>query len=117
MKKGVSHVLIIVLILTIVCIQSPCYAQNMLRKLGRGTCNILTGALEIPKSVQEVFYDDGPAAAATYGIFDGVYKGIVRTVVGTFEVLTFPFPFPAEYAPIVNPEFLFMPDDPAGERF
>jgi putative exosortase-associated protein (TIGR04073 family) len=84
----------------------------MLRKFGRGIANITTSAFEIPKSIQESLYDDGPVAAATYGLFDGIFKFVVRTVVGVFEVVTFPIPIPADYAPIVEPEFLFSPDEP-----
>jgi putative exosortase-associated protein (TIGR04073 family) len=84
----------------------------MIRKLGRGVANVATGVFEIPISIQEKFYSDGPMAAATYGLFDGIYKLLRRTVVGAYEIVTFPIPFPADYAPIVEPEFLFAPEEP-----
>jgi len=111
MEKMTRFAVAFVLIVSLVCIQSPCFADNMLRKLGRGTCNIVTSIFEIPKSIQEIFYEEGAPAAATYGVFDGVYKFLLRTVVGAYEVVTFPIPFPADYEPIVEPEFLFSPDD------
>jgi putative exosortase-associated protein (TIGR04073 family) len=111
MARIIRFVLISVLIVSLISVQSPCYAQNMLRKLGRGAANVATSVLEIPKSIQESFYDDGPVAASTYGILDGIYKFAVRTVVGVFEVATFPIPFPSEYMPIVEPEFLFSSDE------
>ena len=80
------------------------------RKLGRGVSNIVTSIFEFPKSIQETLYEDGIIAAGTYGILDGVYKFTLRTLVGVYEVATFPIPFPADYAPIVDPEFMFSPD-------
>jgi len=112
MKDIAKFTVIFVLIVSLLCMQSVCFAQNMLRKLGRGTANVVTSAFEIPKSIQEKFYSNGPVAAGTYGLLDGVYKFLVRTVVGVYEIATFPIPFPADYAPIVEPEFLFSPDEP-----
>lgn len=112
MRKLTKHTVIFVLIISLVSIQSTCYAQNMLRKLGRGVSNVLTGFFEVPKSVQEKFNDNGPVAACTYGVIDGVYRFLVRTVVGVYEVATFPLALPEDYAPIVEPEFLFSPDEP-----
>ena len=78
--------------------------------MGRGAANVVTGVLEIPKSIQEKFYDDGPIAAGTYGLLDGIYKLFVRTVVGAYEIVTFPIPLPDGYKVIVEPEFLLSPD-------
>ena len=111
MIKITKFVVVLVLIVSLVCIHSQCFAQNALRKLGRGTSNVVTSAFEIPKSIQEMFYEEGVMAAATYGVLDGIYKFVLRTVVGVYEVATFPIPFPDGYAPIVEPEFLFSPDD------
>ena len=111
MRKTGKAAFIFVLIVSLACIQSDCFAQNMLRKLGRGVSNIATGAFEIPKAIQESFYDDGPIAAVTYGVLDGIYKFMVRTVVGAYETATFPIPLPSDYRPIVEPEFLFSPED------
>ena len=111
MKKITTVAVLSVFIVSLFCIQTPCFAQDMLRKLGRGVGNVATGVLEIPKSIHENLMDEGPAAAVTYGVLDGLYKSLVRMTVGVFEVATFPIPFPAEYAPIVEPEFLFSPDD------
>ena len=111
MKKMRRPAVAFAIILSLLCIQSPCFAGDLLRKLGRGTCNVATSAFEIPKSIQEAFYEEGPLAAATYGVLDGVLKFVVRTVVGAYEIATFPLPLPADYAPIIEPEFLFSPDD------
>ncbi len=111
MKKITKFAIAFVLIVTILSIQSPCFAQDMLKKLGRGLANVVTSVFELPKSMQESFYDDGPIGAVTYGVLDGVYKFLVRTVVGVYEIATFPIPLPADYEHIVEPEFLFSADD------
>ena len=112
MRRIANLAIIIILIGSLLSIPSPCFAQNMLRKLGRGVANVVTSPLELPKSIQEVFYEDGPVAAGTYGILEGAFKGIVRIAAGVYEVITFPIPFPADYEPIVEPEFLLSPDEP-----
>ena len=111
MKKIIVFMAIAVFVISVLCVQSPCFAQDMLRKLGRGVANVTTSVIEIPKAIQESFQDDGPAAAATHGLLDGIYKFIVRTGAGLFEIITFPIPVPEDYAPIVEPEFLFSPDE------
>jgi len=113
MRKLTSYVLICLIMIGLIAVGTPCFAQDMLRKLGRGLGNVATGAFEIPKSVQETFYEEGPLAAGTYGVIDGISKFLLRTVVGVYEVVSFPIPFPADYAPIVEPEFLFGPDEDA----
>ena len=111
MRKAINLIILFVIIISLVCIQSPCFAQNMLRKFSRGVANIATGPFEILKSIQESFYEDGPIAAGSYGVVDGVYKCLLRTIVGAYEVITFPIPFPAHYEHIVEPEFLFSPHE------
>ena len=110
MKRQPVITIILIMILFVMCMQSTCYAQNMLRKLGRGTANIFTSPFELPRSIQQILYDNGPVAGLTYGIVDGAFKTLLRAVVGVYEVVTFPIPFPAEYKPVVEPEFLFEPD-------
>ena len=112
MKKIEKYGIIFVVIIALLCTQSPCLAQNMLKKGSRGIANLLTSVFEIPTSIQEKLYDEGPLAALTYGVFDGIYKCGIRTIVGAYELVTFPLPIPADYAPIVEPEFIFSPDEP-----
>lgn len=105
-------IIISIIIVSLFAIQSISFAQNnMLRKLGRGVANVATGAIEVPKAIQETFYEEGPVAAVSWGLLDGLYKFVARTVVGAYEIVSFPIPFPADYAPIVEPEFLFSQDE------
>ncbi len=109
MKKSVLSIMLVICLS--VGAVSPCHANSAVRKLGRGIANVVTSPLEVCVSVYHIFSTEGPAAAATYGVVDGVVKTTMRAGVGVFEVITFPFPFPAEYDPILEPEFLLSPDE------
>ena len=81
---------------------------NPLRKLGRGVCNVVTFPFEIPYRIGQTNRTDGPFAAMTYGVVKGVVMTGLRAVVGVYEVISFPFPLPEGYKPILaDPEFFF----------
>jgi len=76
------------------------------QKLGRGTMNILDATVEIPGTMIRMGEEKGGQ-----GVFEGVFVGAVnmvkRAAVGVYEVVTFPFPVPADYEPILDePQFL-----------
>jgi len=76
------------------------------RKLTRGFLNLLFGGLEIGETVCEVGREEGVTAGATYGLLKGFCFAIARTVIGVYELVTFPIPIPADYEPILaEPEF------------
>ena len=81
-------------------------SDGMLKKLGRGIANVFTCPLEVAKGVGDANYESGPVAAMTYGLISGFYKTGVRFVVGAYEIVSFPIPFPKNYEPILDdPEF------------
>ena len=53
---------------------------------------------------------DGYVAGATVGILQGVWRTVLRGVVGVFEVVTFPAEIPKGFKPILKPEFAFGQD-------
>ena len=77
------------------------------KKLGRGFVNIVTGWVEVPKRVTETAHDQGTAAGLTWGVLRGIGRGFIRTAAGFYEVFTFPFPAPPNYAPVIEPEYVF----------
>ncbi|MBL7072947.1 MAG: exosortase system-associated protein, TIGR04073 family [Candidatus Omnitrophica bacterium] len=82
------------------------YADGPIEKLGRGVANVLTSIFEIPKGMGDVANSDGVFAGVTYGTFKGVINTVKRTLVGGYEIVTFPIPFPNDYGPILkDPEF------------
>lgn len=77
-------------------------------KLGRGVVNVVTGWVEIPKRIYETSAMQGNAAGWTWGVLRGLGHGFVRTAAGIYEVVTFPVPQPPDYAPIIQPEYVFV---------
>jgi putative exosortase-associated protein (TIGR04073 family) len=80
---------------------------DAMTKLGRGFVNIVTGWVEIPKRVSETSREQGTAAGWTWGLLRGLGHGFVRTAAGLYEAFTFPFPAPPDYAPVIQPEYVF----------
>jgi len=75
------------------------------RKLGRGFANLGLGVLTLPAEVVDTGRRHGPFVGATWGLVKGVTLTAVTEVVGIWEILTAPYPFPPEFKPIVSPEF------------
>ena len=102
--KGLIIACVMILILAVA---TSSYAQDPAKKLGRGLANILTGWIELPKNIYDTSVEDNPLAGLTIGLAKGVGMTIVRTGAGIYEVVTFPFPIPEDYAPVLEPEFVF----------
>lgn len=101
-------VLIVALVMVMVlAMATASYAQDPAKKLGRGLANILTGWVELPKNIYDVSVEENPLAGLTIGLAKGVGMTIVRTGAGIYEVVTFPFPIPEDYGPVLEPEFVF----------
>lgn len=104
-KKIIFAGLILMLMLSL---SAPAYADDAVKKLGRGLCNICTFPIELPFQVSRINNSDGPSAAMTYGVVKGITMMVCRLSVGVYETITFPFPVPSGYKPILtDPEFMF----------
>jgi putative exosortase-associated protein (TIGR04073 family) len=86
---------------------TQCYAQDPAKKLGRGVANILTGWVELPKNIYETSVEENVLSGLTMGLAKGVGMTIVRTGAGLYETVTFPFPIPEDYQPVLEPEYVF----------
>lgn len=84
-----------------------CYAQDPLTKLGRGVANTLTGWVELPKNIYNTSVEDNAFSGVTLGLARGAGMTLVRTGAGIFEIVTFPFPVPQDYKPLLEPEYVF----------
>ena len=82
------------------------FAQNAIRKLGRGLANFTTGFLELPINIVDAAEEDGYIAAVTYGIVKGLAMSVLRTGIGMYETVTFLIPLPFDYEVMLEPEFL-----------
>lgn len=105
---GLIVTFIVSLALPAYCDDTTKYCGDGLKKLGRGVCNAVTFPLELVEQVKRTNNSDGPMAAVTYGVLKGVVMTGVRALVGVYEIMTFPIPFPKNYQPILtDPEFFF----------
>jgi putative exosortase-associated protein (TIGR04073 family) len=104
MKKGL---IICMALLMIFSFATTCFAQDMGKKLARGLANVLTGWVEIPKNVYDTSVEDNIFSGLTVGLVKGLGMAIVRTGAGVYETVTFPFPIPEDFAPVLEPEFVF----------
>ena len=64
-------------------------------------------AYKSPKNIYDTSVEDNPLSGFTVGLAKGVGMTIVRTGAGVYETVTFPFPIPEGYTPVIEPEFVF----------
>lgn len=80
--------------------------RGAVTKLFRGIVNAATGWIEIPKQVSLEWQDKGPARGVTVGFAKGLGWAVARSVVGAYEIITFPVPVPEGYRHIMEPEYV-----------
>ena len=61
-------------------------------KFSRGLINLMTGVLEIPRTIGEQQYAHGWQRGWTRGLVDGVKRAGIRTGGGAWDAVTFPAP-------------------------
>ena len=82
---------------------------KMFRKAVRGGHNLAFGLVtDVPRTVYYESRDHGALYGFTVGLFKGIGLGAIRTVVGGYEMLTFPIPA-NDYEPVVLPAYPFEP--------
>jgi putative exosortase-associated protein (TIGR04073 family) len=84
---------------------APADAQSAARKLGRGLAGMTTSFLEVPGNMVAEQRVHGPAEGLPLGFAKGLGMIVVRTLVGVYEFVSAPFPAPAGFRPIIEPEF------------
>lgn len=80
--------------------------QKMFHKLGRGVSNVLLGWVEIPKNIAREWRRTEPFTGTITGSIKGFGWAVARTMSGFYEIISFPFPVPRNYEPIMYPEFV-----------
>ena len=104
-RKSMKKIIALIAIASLLFVSSA-HADTMLKKLGRGLANIITCPLELPYRIGRANEENGPFAAFTWGVLDGLCRIGARLIVGGYEVISFPIPFPADYRPVIDdPEF------------
>lgn len=78
------------------------------RKLGRGINNLMEPVRlgEMRRSVEQTTLNEGADVGKTVGVIHGFNRTVGRTVVGAFEVVTFPLPS----EPYIKPSNPVYPD-------
>jgi putative exosortase-associated protein (TIGR04073 family) len=84
---------------------APANAQTAMRKLGRGLAGMTTSFLEFPGNIVAETREQGPAVGIPLGFAKGLGMIVARTLVGVYEFVTAPIPAPADYRPLLRPEF------------
>jgi len=84
------------------------------QKLGRGIANITEPIRwgELSRTMEQTYLTSGPDVSYTAGFVHGVGRTIGRTVVGAYEIVTFPIPDHGSegYGPILFPANPVYPD-------
>ena len=115
--KKIAIVLMIALSLS--SFAAPAFADDhegnqMGEKFVRGLANAATGWIEIPKQIWQENTASGPAKGWTWGFVKGIGYAVARSVVGGYEIVTFPIPVPENFRPIMQPEYVLsdLPESP-----
>ncbi|MBF0493547.1 MAG: exosortase system-associated protein, TIGR04073 family [Candidatus Omnitrophica bacterium] len=105
--KILKMMVICLVVIGLLGMATQSFAQDPAKKLGRGLANVLTGWVELPKNIYDTSVEQNFLAGITMGLAKGVGMTIVRTGAGVYETVTFPFPIPEDYKPVLEPEFVF----------
>ena len=93
------------LLFVMLVLTTPARSQTAMRKAGRGLAGMTTSVLEVPGNMVAESHAQGPGVGIPLGFVKGLGMIIVRTLVGVYEFVTAPLPAPANYRPIIRPEF------------
>ena len=74
------------------------WAQDPIHKAGRGVVNVLTSWIELPKNIHLGTQEDNPVLGAAWGVVRGTGLMATRLAVGVYEAVTFPLPYPKDFA-------------------
>ena len=105
---------VVVLTLVFLTVGGPVWAASgetdtgalVVTKLFRGIANAATGWMEIPKQTSLVWQGQGPGIGLSWGLAKGIGYAVARSVAGAYEIVTFPFPIPEGYQPIMHPDYV-----------
>lgn len=103
--RAAGWILVLALALVVVPAGRASAADSAARKLGRGLAAMTCGFLEVPGHIVQMSRERGPGWGFTLGFVQGLGGIVVRELVGVYEFVTAPFPLPAGFRPIIEPEF------------
>ena len=95
----------VAMLVWVVASAAPAGAQTATRKVGRGLAGMTAAFLEVPGNMYAQTQARGAAEGLPLGFAKGLGMIVPRVLVGVYEFVTAPFPAPAGYRPILDPEF------------
>jgi putative exosortase-associated protein (TIGR04073 family) len=95
--------------------EAPGVARQIGVKLVRGLANLGFGWVEMPKQIYLIGRERGWLVGTFRGPVEGLGMFLARTVAGGYEIFSFPFPLPPHYQPLMQPEFVWQPDQAHAE--
>ncbi|MBI2093234.1 MAG: exosortase system-associated protein, TIGR04073 family [Candidatus Omnitrophica bacterium] len=87
------------------------YLDKTMRKLGRGAANVVTFPLELIRTPELIGRKEGYVAAMSAGLAQGLGHALLRGATAIMDVATFYMPFPGDFQPLVQPEFVYAHGD------
>jgi len=65
---------------------------NFYDRMGQGVANVLFAPAEILDSTYSLTMEEGPTVGATKGVVQGLSRMVMNVFVGTFQIVSSPFP-------------------------
>ena len=104
-RIGRSVALLLALLVLLAAMPAEAQRYDAPRKFGRVLAAMTTPFLELPGNMVKTTRERGLGYGLTLGFAEGLGRLVVRPLVGVYEFVTAPFPIPAGYKPIIEPEF------------
>lgn len=103
MKKRLHYLAATIAVSTLLTTHSV-QAETAADKFGRGLAGMACGFLEVPGNIYQETKMQG-AVGIPVGLAKGLGMFVSRELVGAYEFVTAPFPYPADFRPIMQPEY------------
>ena len=85
---------------------APAQAEGRMDKLTRSLANIALGGVDVPATLCEECRNEGWPMGISVGFFKAIGNFAAREVLGVFEFVTAPFPWPDnQYKPYMEPAY------------
>src|SRR5262245_65523965 len=105
MTKAYRGTVVASLVLAAAVLPAPCRADSAPRKFGRGLAGMTTAFLEVPGNMVAETRARGAGEGLPLGFAKGLGMIVPRVLVGVYEFVSAPIPFPEDYRTILEPEF------------
>ncbi|MGR9051291.1 MAG: exosortase system-associated protein, TIGR04073 family [Gammaproteobacteria bacterium] len=103
MRKTCRYIVSVLAVFTLFTASSV-EADTSAGKFGRGLAAMTCGFLEIPGNIVKETKAQGPIGAPI-GLAIGLGMTVTRELVGVYEFVSAPFPYPAGFRPILQPKY------------